>query len=180
MLSSLTLPLLCGAGLLLNTWEQLSTWHLLDPAFWGAEQLFAVTVKVSSRVQRDGVSFRPSVWHGGCTELCHSQSWLLPPYVHPISLPAPPSHFQQPSWVTVSPRWRKDVSHLCKTFFLNNQHSWGCEKHRRGRLLLCVDMYWCVCKRSIIRYTLYLGDTIISWFVRGERAENIDLISSWF
>lgn len=27
-------------------------------------------------------------------EQLHSQSWIFPPYVHPLLLPAPPSHFQ--------------------------------------------------------------------------------------
>lgn len=87
------------------------------PYFLGSWAALCRTEEVSSRVH---VIVSPSV---PCSEtevaqeLLRSQSWVFPPYVHPLLLPAPPSHFQQPSWVTVSPWWAKEVSHSCKAFF---------------------------------------------------------------
>lgn len=113
---SSTLPLLCGVGVCLSTGADLSAWHLVGPCFlwmWAVlccteEKSGKVLVMVSLSVPRSEMEVAQA--------LRCSQSWVFPPYVHPL-LPASPSHFQQPGWVTVSPRQRKDVSHSCEIFF---------------------------------------------------------------
>lgn len=116
---SSTLSLLCGVGLCLSPGEDLSAWHLVptssSPAFCGHGQFFAVqrrwVVKVHVMVSLSVPRSEMEV----AGVLCCCQSWVFPPYVHPL-LPASPSHFQQPGWVTVSPRQRKDVSIHVKYF----------------------------------------------------------------
>lgn len=183
MSGSLTLALPCRVGLLLGAPERFSTRHLLgagDPCFLWGWAAVCCTEGVSGRAR---VVVSPAAPHSEtevAQELSRSQSWVFPPYVHPL-LPAPPSHFQQLSWVTVSPRWRKDVSHSRKPFILNKQHSWECEESRRGHLTAVGWHLWVLlqeAKRVPLGTPLYPGNTSVSWFVRGVYVESTDGIST--
>lgn len=75
-----------GSGSSSAPWNSLWKWYR---GSWAA-------LHCIGRVHK--VPFSSSLWNGlygnGNEEQLHSQSWIFPPYVHPLLLPAPPSHFQ--------------------------------------------------------------------------------------